>query len=202
MELNLFKIAKKQEKEEKIKENIKEKNLKDTSENNSESNSENKRKTRKSKNNTNKNSGEKIKKKEKELKRKLGRKNKNKSLKESNENEEIGKDKESRIKVINCSKSFKLTLAGYNSIGLSYSLTMDISDKDNPDEKKEELSRKVQEYIDSEVEVMIDYYKKKIDELNSVINEYNIKLNELGKVKSEIAFLEKRGVEEKLDNED
>ncbi|GIW22511.1 MAG: hypothetical protein KatS3mg068_1518 [Candidatus Sericytochromatia bacterium] len=132
----------------------------------------------------------------KKITKKTGKKaSKKSSKKSSNKNNVDYSNKEksiSRIKTINCSKSIKMSLPNYSSVGLSYSVSMDISETDNPDEKRAELSNIIDGYLDSEFDKVIDYYKEKIKKIDEIIQEYNVKLSELGRVESEVKFLEKQ----------
>jgi len=110
----------------------------------------------------------------KSLKRtKKSKKSKNRSQRKKEET------KRSYIRSITCSKSLKITLPNFNSVGLSYTISMEIDPKDNANEKKEELSKLVDQYLESDIQEVVKYYRSKSEELVSTVKEYEVKLENL-----------------------
>jgi hypothetical protein len=87
--------------------------------------------------------------------------------------------KGSYIRSIACSKSLKITLPNFNSVGLSYTISMEIDPKDNLDKKKEELSKLVDQYLESDIQEVVKYYRSKSEELVNTVKEYEIRLESL-----------------------
>lgn len=114
-------------------------------------------------------------------------------------------DNVSRITLINCSKSIKMSLPDYGSLGITYSVSMDIGKEDSTQERvdarKDELSNLVERYLSDEIIRVFEFYKMKRQELEKEIFEYSKKLAELNDLKSQFQFLSNVATNEHLNNE-
>jgi len=118
-------------------------------------------------------------------KTKKSKKSKSKSQRKKEE------PKGSYIRSIACSKSLKITLPNFNSVGLSYTISMEIDPKDSVDKKKEELSKLVDQYLESDIQEVVKYYRSKSEELVNTVKEYEVKLENLKLVEKRLELRER-----------
>ncbi|MEM4177998.1 MAG: hypothetical protein QXS29_10590 [Nitrososphaeria archaeon] len=139
----------------------------------------------------------------KNLTKKSSKKNYNKP--KSSKSEVVNEKKETRVSLINCSKSVKISLPDYSSVGVTYSVSMDLGDDDSTQERidlrRSELSGLVEKYLSEEISKITEFYKVKRKELESEILEYSKKLSELGNIKSQYQFLSNRSSNSQLNGQ-
>jgi DNA repair photolyase len=68
---------------------------------------------------------------------------------------------------------------------------MEIDPKDSVDKKKEELSKLVDQYLESDIQEVVKYYRSKSEELVNTVKEYEVKLENLKLVEKRLELRER-----------